>query len=174
MPKVFYYVASSLDGFIATEDGSVDWLDPFQRADTDYGYSEFFAGIDALLIGRRTYEQTLSFGPSPYGDKPVLVLSSRDLPASARVEVADLSPVAALKRLEDKGASRVWLVGGGELAGSCARSGLIDSYIISIMPVFLGTGAPLLGRSGAEVRLALAGTERFGDVMQCTYRPVDA
>lgn len=174
MAEVVYYVASSLDGFIATSDGGVEWLEPFQATGSDYGFSAFYEGVDALVMGSRTYEQTLTFGPSPHADKPVLVLSSRNLPPRNHVEVADLGPAEAVKRLEAAGASTMWLVGGGELAGSFARAGLVDIYIVSVMPVLLGSGVPLLGERGASGALSLRRTERIGDVVQCTYRRGDA
>lgn len=174
MVRVIYYVAISLDGFIASSDGGVEWLDPFQASGNDYGYGEFYAGVDALIMGSHTYEQTLTFGPSPYGGKSVLVLSARDLQHSPGVEIVDLTPRAAIGRLASVGASTIWLVGGGELAGSFAREGLIDLFILSVMPVTLGSGVPLLGQRGAEGNLKLKHVERFDDVVQCTYRRRDA
>lgn len=174
MAEVVYYVAVSLDGFIATPDGGVEWLEPFQASGSDYGYGAFYSGVDALIMGSRTYEQTLTFGPSSYGGKPVLVLSARDLQPSPGVEIIDLTPGAAIEHLVATGASTIWLVGGGELAGSFAREGLVDRYILSIMPVMLGSGVPLLGTRGASGAFKLEQLERFDDVVQCTYRRQDA
>ena len=168
--EVIYYVAASLDGFIATSDGGVEWLEPFQATGSDYGFNSFYPRIDALVMGSRTYEQTLTFGPSPYAGKRTLVLSTRELPSSAGVEIADLSPEAAIGHLTVAGASKIWLVGGGELAGSFAREGLVDRYIISVMPVLLGSGVPLLGAQGASGSLSLEEVERIGEVVQSTYR----
>ncbi|MRR11350.1 dihydrofolate reductase [bacterium] len=174
MAQVVYYVAVSLDGFIATPGGGVEWLEPFQASGSDYGYDEFYAGVDALIMGSRTYEQTLTFGPSAYGGKRVLVLSARDLQPSPDVGIADLRPDAAIRYLVSAGASTIWLVGGGELAGSFAREGLVDRYILSVMPVMLGSGVPLLGKRGASGAFKLESIERFDDVVQCTYRRGDA
>ena len=174
MAQVVYYVAVSLDGLIATADGGVEWLEPFQTSGSDYGYDEFFSGVDALIMGSRTYEQTLTFGPSPYGGKRVLVLSARGLQPSPSVEIADLGPGEAVELLATAGASKIWLVGGGELAGSFAREGLVDLYILSTMPVMLGSGVPLLGKRGASGAFKLEHIERFDDVVQCRYRREDA
>lgn len=174
MAEVVYYVASSLDGFIATSDGGVEWLEPFQASGGDYGFGTFYSGVDALVMGSRTYEQTLTFGPSPFAGKRVLVLSARDLPSSNDVEVAHLEPGEAVEHLGVAGASKIWLVGGGELAGSFARHGLVDLYIVSIMPVLLGSGVPLFGEHGAAGRLRLERTDQMGEVVQCTYRRGDA
>lgn len=169
MPEIVYYVASSLDGFIATSDGSVAWLDEF-AGDEDYGYADFLASVDALLIGSATYEQVLTFGDWPYAGKPTFVFSSRALPiADESVAITAEEPATAARGLDEAGIARAWLVGGGELAGAFARQGLIDRYIVSVMPVLLGQGVPLLGCSGGTGRLRLESSARIGDVVQNTY-----
>ena len=88
MPNIIYYVAASLDGFIATPDGGVDWLMPFQQSGEDYGWMDFVASVDAVLAGSRTYEQSLTFGGSPGMGKPCWVFSNRPLdPASPEVTI---------------------------------------------------------------------------------------
>jgi dihydrofolate reductase len=170
--EVVYYVAASVDGFIATADGGVEWLSEFSGAE-DYGYSRFYAGIDAAIMGRTTYEQVLTFGGWPHSDRPTWVLSHRRLPEPpAGVTVTPLAPPELVAELEKSGLRRVWLVGGGEVAGSFARAGLITEYIISVMPVSLGEGVRLLGREGAGVRLRLASSVTIGEVVQNTYRTV--
>ena len=77
MIEIVYYVACSLDGFIATRDAGVDWLSTVEAEGEDYGYREFFDGVDAMLMGSRTYEQVLGFGQWPYGDKRCVVFSQR-------------------------------------------------------------------------------------------------
>lgn len=79
LPRVSIYLALSLDGFIAREDGSLDWLERVQAEGEDYGYAAFYAGIDAVLLGRKTFDTVLGFGAWPYEGRPVYVLSSRDL-----------------------------------------------------------------------------------------------
>jgi dihydrofolate reductase len=82
MPDIIYYVATSLDGFIATPDGGVEWLDPFETADEDYGYSAFYASVEAMLLGSRTYEQLLTVGEWPYPGKPGWVFTKRSVGVS--------------------------------------------------------------------------------------------
>lgn len=174
MVKIVYYVAASADGFIATPDGGVEWLERFEAADTDYGYAAFYSAIDGVILGSRTYEQALTFGGWPYAGMPTVVLSSRDLgDPPTGVSVVDEPPGAVVRRFGEMGAARVWLVGGGEVAGSFARAGLIDEYIVSFMPVLLGDGIPLMGKRGAAASLRLAELQRFDDVVQCTYRADD-
>ncbi len=170
MPEIVYYVAASVDGYIATADGGADWLSPFE-GDDDYGYTEFLAGVDAILLGRATYEQILTFGDWPYAGKTSWVLSHHALPDIAeRVTVTADTPSDVAAMLDAAGVNRAWLVGGGELAGSFARKGLITSYIISVMPVMLGDGIRLLGRQGAPGHLVLESTTRMGKVVQSAYR----
>lgn len=174
MLEVIYYVAASLDGFIATETGGLDWLKPFESSGEDYGYGAFYRTIDSVIVGRTTFEQSLDFAEWPYPDKPVWVLSSRPL-ATARDEVtvtAD-APVAVVDDLARRGLRRAWLVGGGSLAGSFQRAGLITEYIVSVMPALLGCGIPLLGAAGslnAAAQLRLLGTTTYPDgVCQLRY-----
>lgn len=175
MPAVIYYVASSLDGYIATSDGAVEWLAPFEASGEDYGYRAFYASVDAVLLGSRTYEQALTFGEWPYADKPSWVFSHRPLePAGGDVVVTDRDPREVLAALDAMGVARAWLVGGGALAGSFRSAGLITEYIVSIMPVVLGTGVALFGASGPEEHLRLVGSTSFPDgVTQARYLPAD-
>ncbi|TDB39111.1 MAG: dihydrofolate reductase [Actinobacteria bacterium] len=173
MLEVIYYVASSLDGFIATPDGGVDWLAPFQDSDEDYGYSAFYDSIDAILIGSRTYEQSLTFGEWPYPGKPVWVFSRRPLAVGGDdVMVTDRKPREVLGEIESRGLRRAWLVGGGALAGSMRASGLITEYVVSIMPVTLGAGIGVFGASGPPERLQRQQTTEYPDgVLQVRYSP---
>ena len=70
LPEIVYYVATSIDGYIASPDGSVEWLSPYEGKGEDYGYTEFYDSVDGVLLGSRTYEKALSFGAWPYSDKP--------------------------------------------------------------------------------------------------------
>ena len=172
-PEVVYYAAASLDGFIATPDGSVEWLEPFEASGEDYGYAEFLASIDALVMGSRTYEQALTFGPWPYAEKPAVVLSGRSLPAVApSVIVADAAPPDAVDLLAaNEGVRRIWLVGGGAVAGAFQTAELIDEYVVSIMPVLLGGGVGLLGGKGSMGRVLLTSSRTYADgVVQNAYR----
>jgi dihydrofolate reductase len=171
--EVVYYVASSVDGFIATPDGGVEWLSPFESSGEDYGYADFYRSVDALMMGAHTYEQALGFEPWPYPDKPVRVFTSRSLEsAGSNVVLLDQDPAAVVATLGRAGCSRLWLVGGGMVAGAFESAGLIDTYIVAIMPVVLGAGVPLLGGHARRSNLALVDSVRFPNgVMQNTYRP---
>lgn len=179
--EIIYYVAMSLDGYIATPDGGVEWLAPFEEGSEDYGYEDFYSGIGAVIMGSRTYEQTLTFGKWPYGSMPCWVFSSQQgLPMQPGVRVTNGSPLRAAEEIAAAGVARAWLVGGGALAGSFRDADLITRYIVSVMPVILGAGVPLMGtvgpaggaRTGAAAakRLTLVSSKAFADgVVQLTY-----
>ena len=156
MHKITYYVATSLDGFIAKPDGSVDWLSCVEAEGEDYGYANFFDSIDGLLMGRATFEQIMNFGRWPYGNKPCWVWTHHDIESSPSSVVATAeSPRAIVAAAQDQGLNHLWLVGGGKLAAAFQAERLISTYIISIIPVVLGRGVPLFDGSQSTGRLIL-------------------
>ena len=173
MPEIIYYVAMSLDGFIAPTDGSLEWLAPFEASAEDYGFGAFYDSVDTVLLGSRTYEQALGFDAWPYPGKPTWVFSSRVLvPARDDVFVTAAEPAEVAEELDRLGSRRAWLVGGGRLAGAFQSAGLIDEYIVSVLPVILGAGVGLLGGTGSLESLDLADTTRYDDgIVQCRYMP---
>lgn len=171
-PTLIYYVAASLDGYIARPDGSIDWLQGFPGGADDSGYAAFHAGIDGLLMGRASYLQAVGNGAWPYPRKPTLVLTrSNRLPqAPAPVELLHCSPAEALENLRDRGCRRIWLVGGGTLAGNCLAADLLDEVIVSIIPHLLGAGTPLFG-IGLERSLQLLEQRSLpGGIVQMRYQ----
>lgn len=171
MTRVVYYVASSLDGYIARPDGSVNWLDDFQSSTQDYGYADFYASIDALVMGRRTYDQVRGFGDWPYPGKPCRVITSGSLADAPPGVAAAPDPAVAMASL---GIDRLWLVGGTTLFHSMREAGLVDEYVVTVMPLLLGDGVPLF-RPGTGKRLRLAECQSFPDgVVQMRYQVADA
>lgn len=163
MPEIVYYVAASLDGFIASPDGGVEWLTPYEaRPDAAQAYASFYRTVDGLLMGRRTYEQVRQYGDWPYPGKPCWVFSRSSLDAApGEVVVTGQPPSQVVAELEARGLGRVWLVGGGHLAASFQRDGLISEYIVTVVPVLLGSGIPLFAPGASMERLRL--------VASCTY-----
>ena len=172
MLEIVYYVAASVDGFIAQRDGGIDWLAEFESTGEDYGYADFYASVDTLLMGSRTYEQCLTFAEWPYTTKPVWVLSRRkDIPAHTGVFVTDQSPQSLVEELVARGARRAWLVGGGQLAATFRNSGLITEYVVSVIPVVLGAGIPLFSGAGPYHRLRLVEHTLLGSgIVQLHYQ----
>lgn len=142
--KITYYVASSLDGCIANGEGDVSWLDDLNIAMEDTGYDAFYSTVDALVMGRKTYEMILSFGTWPYGDKPVWICSSNKIDA---IEGCNLqqgtTPDKVEKAAKEMDIKHLWLVGGGTLASSFLERKLLTDISVSLMPIVLGGGIKL-------------------------------
>ena len=157
------FIATSLDGFIARPDGSLDWL-PAQTE--PHGYDEFIASVDTIVIGRKTFETVLSFDAWPYGSKPVVVLSTTiselRLPDGAVCALMAGDPREIVDRLAARGREHLYIDGGVTIQGFL-RAGLIQRMTITRIPVLLGSGIPLFGALPREVRVEHVGTR--------TYRP---
>lgn len=175
MRRVVLFIATSADGYIARRDGSIDWLPADGH---DYGYTAFLRTVDAVLMGRRTYEQTLTFDTFPYPDKACYVFSRKgrrleqDLRKPPSVRIVRSDPVAFVRRLRRRKGGAIWLVGGAGLIRPFQQAGLIDEYIVSVCPVFIGSGIPLFLETDrqAAIRLTRHKAYRTG-VVQLTYRP---
>ena len=157
-----YYTATSLDGYIADEQNSLEWL---LHQDQDEGgplnYNEFFTRIGAMVMGSTTYEWVLDHekGNWPY-ELPTWVMTTRDLPKAGDVRFARGDVRSVHDEMTDAAAGKdLWVVGGGELAGQFADAGLLDEIIVYVAPVTLGGGAPLLPRS-LDLRLEELGRNR--------------
>ncbi|QDT64857.1 dihydrofolate reductase family protein [Calycomorphotria hydatis] len=172
------FIATSLDGYIARRDGDIDWLDAVPTGDPeeDFGYGALFNSVDALIMGRNTFEKVLTFPEWPYGEKPLIVLSKSltslpdSLPSSVRL-MSD-EPVALLKRLATEGMHSFY-VDGGAVIQSFLRAGLIDEMTITTLPILIGDGIPLFGSLDADVLLELKSSRSFpnGYVIS-TYRVI--
>lgn len=165
-PRVTIHMAASLDGFIARKDGRVDWLetsDEFADGDTlDPEFAEaFLETIDCYVMGSRTYETALNFEANgfgwAYGDKPVFVLTSRDLPRTRDTVDFYSGDLARLvnERLRPMFRS-IWFVGGGLVSGECLRRGLADEVRYSILPILIGDGIPFFDKLEGDFPLHLA------------------
>ena len=154
------FVGTSLDGYIARPNGAFDFLpdDP-----EPHGFDEFYASVDALLMGRNTYETALAFPSWPYGAKPVFVLSSRSLapaPAGAVVEHLSGTPQEIVKELAGRGIQHIY-VDGGRTVQDFLRAGLIDRITITRVPVLIGSGLPLFGAVARDIRLRHLATRHY-------------
>ena len=168
--KASVFIGTSLDGFIARSDGSLDFLPP--GGGEPHGYDEFMASVDALIIGRKTYETVLAFDSWPYGQKPVFVLSTRALaPAPDAAVVEHLSgPLADIPRhLAARHIHHVYVDGGVTIQGFL-RAGLIQRLIITRVPVLIGTGIPLFGPTPGDIRLKHIATRQYASgLVQSEY-----
>jgi len=158
--KTTVFVGTSVDGFIARTNGAIDWL-PHDAE--EHGYEAFFASVDALVIGRHTYETVLGFDAWPYGTKPVYVLSSAPLrapPAGAVVQHLSGDPRDIVSQLSANGVQHAY-IDGGVTVQRFLRAGLIQRVIITRIPVLIGTGIPLFGPTDSDIRLRHVGTRHF-------------
>ena len=172
MVEVIYYVAASLDGYIATSNGGVDWLTRFHTAGEDHGAGELQSSVDALLMGSHTYEFALQLGHWPSPDKPSWVFTHRDLRLlHPSITLTSQTPAEVIELLAARGVRRAWLMGGGQLATSFRCAGLISRLVISIFPVILGSGIPLFApTSSVEDSLHLIQAKPFpSGIVQLSY-----
>jgi len=160
---VSIFIGTSLDGFIARPNGDLDFL-PADGGEP-HGYEEFIASVDAIVIGRKTFETVLAFGPPwPYGDKRVVVLSSHplDLSAASGAVLAQMAgpPVQIVSQLAASGAHHLYIDGGITIQGFL-RAGLIQRLIITRVPVLIGEGIPLFGSLPQDIRLRHVETRQY-------------
>lgn len=171
-PRCSGFIATSIDGFIARSDGSLDFLSIVERPDQDYGFGEFFASVDALVIGRNTYETALTFADWPYAGKRCVVLTHRETPSVHGEQFFAGEPAALVEQLGLSGAQRLY-VDGGAVIREFLTENLIDDLTLSIVPVLLGSGIALFGADVPEQRLRLASHKAYdsGLVQLCYERP---
>lgn len=174
-----YYTAATLDGYLADTNNSLDWL--FEVDDdgqTEPAVAEYIHGVGALAMGATTYEwiianQTPQDWTNSYGDRPCWVFTHRQLPvipgANVRFVSGEVEPVHK-EMAAAAGERNIWLLGGGELVGQFADAGLLDDVIVSVAPVTLGAGAPLLPRRILSSRMRLTDIGQFGQFALLTYQ----
>jgi dihydrofolate reductase len=171
IPRASVFVGASVDGFIARANHDLDFLPPGDGE--EHGYEEFVKSVNALIIGRKTYDKVLTFDPWPYGSKPVIVLSTRPIehPAAeeARVERLSGEPREILMQLSPRGWTHVY-VDGGETITRFLEAGLIQRLIITRVPVLIGTGIPLFGALPRDIKLQHVATRQYeGGLVQSEY-----
>lgn len=146
MTKIVLYIATSKDGYIADVNGSVDWLPQTveETAGQDYGYPEFYNSVDAIAIGRKTYDQILGFGDWPYPGKPSYIFSRQPMKSFHKdIEFVSDDIKGFIERLETMKIKKLWLVGGSELIEAFYQQGRIDEFIITVFPAVLKDGIAL-------------------------------
>jgi dihydrofolate reductase len=183
MTRTQYYTATSVDGYIADTDNSLEWLFEVSRngGSGAAGFADFFAGVSAMAMGSTTYDWVFAherLGEHPekwsewYGATPTWVFTHRELPrvpgADIRFVQGDVAPVHA-EMVEAAEGRNIWLVGGGELVGAFADRGLLDEILLGMQPVFLGAGAPLLPRRLTSTRVRLESARQDGQQALLVY-----
>jgi dihydrofolate reductase len=160
--KISVFVGTSLDGFIARHNGQFDFLP--EGGGEPHGYNEFIATVDAIVMGRKTFDTVLTMTPWPYGKKRVVVLSSRPLDLSAVkggvVEHMSGGPAEIVARLAATGATHLYIDGGITIQ-NFLRAGLVQRLIITRVPVLIGEGIPLFGAIPHDIRLRHIATKSY-------------
>jgi len=159
--KASVFVGTSLDGFIARANGALDFLPP--GGGEPHGYDEFMATVDALVIGRKTFETVLAFDTWPYGKKPIFVLSTHELapaPPGAVVEYMSGEPAEIVSQLAARGIQHIY-VDGGITIQRFLQAGLIQRLTITRVPVLIGAGIPLFGALDRDIALKHVATRHY-------------
>src|SRR5258705_6128959 len=169
--KAIVYIGTSLDGFIAKKNDDIDWLTQFQNAEVHEHYAEFINRIDAIIIGRGTFEKVLSFPSWPY-EKKLFVLSTsiKQVPDTVREKLTVLSmkPAALLNYLSGEGFSNIY-IDGGKVIQDFLKEDLIDEMIISTAPILIGSGIPLFGYLDTDLPFKHLRTEVYSNQLVRSY-----
>jgi dihydrofolate reductase len=171
--KIIVNLATSADGYVARPDGDLDWLTERPALKGFYGLPEFERSIDAKILGRKTYDRSLELG-ARFGKGPAHYVFSRhappaSVPAGVQFVTGESIPAFA-ERLRAQAGKNVWMMGGGDIIASFLDAGAIDEFILTVVPVFIGQGVPLLTPRHRHVALRLVRSEEFSDgVVQLHY-----
>jgi dihydrofolate reductase len=168
----YVYIATSIDGYIATSDGGIDWLhDQPNPNNSDYGYAEFISNIDALVMGRNTFEKVRTFGDWPY-EKMVFVLSSTltDVPTDliGKIEFIAGTPNDVMTSIHSKGFNNLY-IDGGKVIQSFLAADLIDELTVTRIPVLLGSGIPLFGELAEPMKFTHKKTEIYDNALVSSH-----
>lgn len=174
MRKIKLYIATSLDGFIAAKDGTLEWLTSFpppENTEKDYGYATFFNSIDTTLTGNNTYKQVLSFNePFNPGKTNYVFTRSKDEADTEQIKYIHSDIPAFVHALKTAPGQDIWLVGGAQLNTLFLQHHLIDEMILHIMPVVIGEGIPLFAGLSTPTRLRLTSSKTYENgVLGLTY-----
>jgi dihydrofolate reductase len=160
MTRISVFIASTIDNFIASTDGSLQWLFDAARDGEDYGYDAFLASVDALAMGRGTYDHIAHIDPMPFGGRPVYVFTHRPPEPRDGVVFWHRTPTEAVAHWDEAGHDRVY-VDGGRVISDFLAAGLVDDLLLTKVPLLLGDGLPLFHRVPVTTSLRLLGVESF-------------
>jgi dihydrofolate reductase len=164
------YIAMSLDGYIADEFGEVNWLQDVEGKG-DNGYSVFYETIDTIIMGRTTYDQILTFKCAwPYSGKKCYVFTKRNSNPDHNVEFVNDGIVDLMKSLKAQKGRKIWLAGGAGIIDSFIKQGLIDEFIIAVIPIILGNGIRLFKGNNPKTRLLLKEIKQSKEIALLYYK----
>ncbi|WP_160148458.1 dihydrofolate reductase family protein [[Leptolyngbya] sp. PCC 7376] len=169
--KVVYYVATSLDGCIADVNESVAWLEKLHINQEASDYDSFFSTVDALLMGRKTYDFVYNYGSWPYGNKPTWVCTRREVPQMDGCNLQnEREPITAIQKAKNLGMKKTWVVGGGNLVSTLLKAELLTHLSISVMPIILGDGIKLVDSLPSHLYLWQENSTSISGFTQIEYR----
>lgn len=170
--KVILYIATSLDGYIAAPDDNLDFLSTVEQEGEDYGYEKFMETVDTVIMGRRTYEKVISLvGYFPHADKCSYIISRKPRPDAGSVKFHDGDLKSLVAKLKSEKGKDIFCDGGAEIVNRLLKDDLIDEFILSILPVLLGSGIKLFQDGRPEMKLQLASTKQYPKgLVQLHYR----
>jgi len=165
MKKIILYVATSVDGFIARKNGSVDWLTQYNNSGEDFGYKEFLDSVETVILGNTTYREF----KAPYENKKCYVFSRKNTGKENNITYVNTDVKEFTDGLSEN--ENIWLVGGADIAKEFLKNNLIDEFIITIIPIVLGEGIPLFAKGCGEHKLKLLNTKSYDSgVVQLHYQ----
>lgn len=169
--RVILYIAMSLDGYIATETGSLDWLGLVEMPGQDYGYENFVGQVDTVIMGRKTYDKVLSFGIDfPHNGRMCYVVSSSQVGSDENVTYFGGDLTELITDIKSKPGKNIFIDGGAQVVNSLMRADLIDEYILSVIPIFLGSGIRLFKDGRPEMSLSLLSVTNYeSGLVQMSY-----
>ena len=167
MRPLVCFIAATLDGYIAGPGGEIDWL----FTDQDYGYARFIAGVDTVVMGRKTYDLCLTFAEYPYPNLRTYVWSRTRHGKDEHATFLSGDIAAWLRGLKQEAGKTIWLVGGNALVGDAIAQDLLDELIVSIHPLLLGSGVPLFPSGLPKIPWQFVSADTFATgLVQLTYR----
>lgn len=155
MGIISYYLATSVDGYLAREDGSVDWLNPFQsKINTPYDYEVYYNSVSTVLMGRKTWEVSKSFEESPFmAKKRIIISKSKNKTDFANdCEVYDKINLELIEKIKSEANGKVWLVGGASIASQLNELNCLDEIVQTIVPVMIGRGIPWFDKQNSDTQ----------------------
>ena len=160
--KVILYIATSLDGYIATKNENLDFLSLVEQEGEDYGYADFIKTVDTVIVGRKSYDKVLSMGfDFPHADKESYIITRTPKPTIGNIQFYTENLEALILKLKEKDGQNIFVDGGAEIVNLMMNDNLIDVFCVSIIPVLLGDGISLFQDNRPELQLKFVRSETF-------------
>ena len=173
MKTIKLYIATSIDRYIARNDGDLDWLMKYPiNFETNYGYDDFYKSVDTAIMGGRTYRDILNMDVTwPYKDKETYVITRNPVGAKESIHFITEDVIENISNLRNKNGKDIWLVGGGKITALLLNENMVDEMIITVIPVVLGSGIALFPDNSKESHWELQGCESYKNgVVQMVYK----